>query len=48
MVRLDTLAEVDKREQADFTEDDTRGKVKAAKKGYDDALGRMLCRFLGA
>ncbi|MBN9248109.1 hypothetical protein [Hyphomicrobium sp.] len=40
-----TLADVDKWEQAHFAEDDIRSKVKAAKKDYEDALRRKFFDF---
>jgi hypothetical protein len=40
-----TIAEVDKWEAAHFAEDDIRGKVKAAKKKYEDALREKFFGF---
>ena len=40
-----SVAEVDQWEQAHFEEDDLRGKVKAAKKNYEDALRRKFFNF---
>ncbi len=40
-----TLADVDKWEEAHFAEDDIRSKVKAAKKDYEDALRRKFFDF---
>ncbi|MBS0237021.1 MAG: hypothetical protein JSR89_01205 [Proteobacteria bacterium] len=40
-----TIAEVDKWEGAHFAEDEIRGKVKAAKKDYEDALRRKFFDF---
>jgi hypothetical protein len=40
-----SVAEVDQWEQAHFAEDDLRGKVKAAKKDYDDALRLKFFNF---
>jgi hypothetical protein len=40
-----TVAEVDKWEAAHFAEDDIRGKVKAAKKKYEDALREKFFSF---
>jgi hypothetical protein len=40
-----SVAEVDKWEAAHFAEDDVRGKVKAAKKAYEDALRRKFFDF---
>lgn len=40
-----SVAEVDKWEQAHFAEDEIRGKVKAAKKDYEDALRRKFFDF---
>jgi hypothetical protein len=40
-----SVAEVDQWEQAHFEEDDLRGKVKAAKKDYEDALRRKFFNF---
>jgi hypothetical protein len=40
-----TVAEVDKWEGASFKEDELRGKVKAAKKRYEDALREKLFGF---
>ena len=39
------VAEVDAWEAAHFAEDDVRGKVKAAKKAYEDALRRKFFNF---
>lgn len=39
------IADVDKWEQAHFTEDDIRNKVKAAKKRYEDALREKFFGF---
>jgi len=40
-----SVAEVDKWEQAHFREDETRSKVKAAKKRYEDALRMKFFAF---
>ena len=40
-----SVAEVDKWEQAHFTEDKIRSKVKAAKKQYEDALREKFYGF---
>ena len=40
-----TVAEVDKWEDASFKEDTLRGKVKAAKKRYEDALREKFFGF---
>jgi len=40
-----SIAEVDKWEQAHFSEDDIRSKVKAAKKKYEDALREKFFGF---
>ena len=40
-----TIAEVDKWEDANFKEDELRGKVKAAKKRYEDALREKFFGF---
>jgi hypothetical protein len=40
-----TVAEVDKWEQAHFREDEIRGKVKTAKKQYEDALREKFFGF---
>jgi hypothetical protein len=40
-----TIAEVDQWEAAHFAEDDIRGKVKAAKKKYEDALREKFFGF---
>jgi hypothetical protein len=40
-----TIAEVDKWEAAHFREDEIRGKVKAAKKRYEDALREKFFGF---
>ena len=40
-----TIAEVDKWEGAHFKEDEVRGKVKAAKKHYEDALREKFFGF---
>jgi hypothetical protein len=40
-----SVAEVDQWEQAHFSEDDLRGKVKAAKKDYEDALRLKFFNF---
>jgi hypothetical protein len=40
-----TAAEVDKWEEAHFREEDLRGKVKAAKKQYEDALREKFFGF---
>jgi hypothetical protein len=40
-----SVAEIDQWEQAHFEEDDLRGKVKAAKKDYEDALRRKFFNF---
>ena len=40
-----SIAEVDKWEQAHFTEDEIRSKVKAAKKRYEDALREKFFGF---
>lgn len=40
-----TVAEVDKWEGANFKEDELRGKVKAAKKRYEDALREKFFGF---
>jgi len=40
-----SVAEVDKWEQAHFTEDKIRSKVKAAKKQYEDALREKFFGF---
>jgi hypothetical protein len=40
-----TIAEVDKWEGAHFKEDEVRGKVKAAKKRYEDALREKFFGF---
>jgi hypothetical protein len=40
-----SIAEVDKWEQAHFTEDKLRSKVKAAKKQYEDALREKFYHF---
>ena len=40
-----TVAEVDKWEDANFKEDALRGKVKAAKKRYEDALREKFFGF---
>jgi hypothetical protein len=40
-----TVAEVDKWEGASFKEDELRGKVKAAKKRYEDSLREKLFGF---
>jgi hypothetical protein len=40
-----TIAEVDKWEGAHFAEDKLRGKVKAAKKQYEDALREKFFGF---
>jgi len=40
-----TIAEVDKWEGANFKEDELRGKVKAAKKRYEDALREKFFGF---
>jgi hypothetical protein len=40
-----SVAEVDQWEQAHFEEDDLRGKVKAAKKDYEDALRAKFFNF---
>jgi hypothetical protein len=40
-----SISEVDKWEQAHFTEDEIRGKVKAAKKQYEDALRKEFFNF---
>jgi hypothetical protein len=42
---LDSIAEVDKWEQAHFKEHEIRGKVKAAKKRYEDSLRRKFYGF---
>ena len=40
-----SVAEVDQWEQAHFKEDEIRGKVKTAKKRYEDALREKLFGF---
>jgi len=40
-----SVAEVDQWEQAHFTEDEIRNKVKAAKKLYEDALRKKFYGF---
>jgi hypothetical protein len=40
-----SVAEVDQWEQAHFHEDELRGKVKAAKKDYEDALRAKFFNF---
>jgi hypothetical protein len=40
-----TIAEVDKWEQAHFKEEEIRGKAKAAKKRYENALRQKLFGF---
>jgi len=40
-----SVAEVNAWEAAHFAEDDVRGKVKAAKKAYEDALRRKFFNF---
>jgi len=40
-----SVAEVDKWEQAHFREDEIRGRVKAAKKRYEDALREKFFGF---
>ncbi len=40
-----SVAEVDKWEEAHFAEDELRGKVKAAKKDYEDALRQKFFGF---
>jgi hypothetical protein len=40
-----TIADVDKWEEAHFAEEDIRSKVKAAKKDYEDALRRKFFNF---
>ncbi|MFI4995352.1 MAG: hypothetical protein ACHQAQ_06165 [Hyphomicrobiales bacterium] len=40
-----SVAEVDKWEQASFLEDEVRGRVKAAKKQYEDALRQKFYNF---
>ncbi|WP_045834692.1 hypothetical protein [Hyphomicrobium sp. 99] len=40
-----TIADVDKWEEAHFAEDDIRSKVKAAKRDYEDALRRKFFDF---
>jgi hypothetical protein len=40
-----SIAEVDRWEQAHFKEDEIRGKVKAAKKLYEDALREKFFGF---
>jgi hypothetical protein len=40
-----SIAEVDQWEQAHFKEDEIRGKVKAAKKRYEDALRQKFFGF---
>jgi hypothetical protein len=40
-----SIAEIDKWEQAHFAEDEIRGKVKAAKKRYEDALREKFFHF---
>ena len=40
-----TIAEVDKWEDANFKEDELRGKVKAAKRRYEDALREKFFGF---
>jgi hypothetical protein len=40
-----SIAEVDKWEEAHFAEDEIRGKVKAAKKQYEDALRKKFFDF---
>jgi predicted ribonuclease toxin of YeeF-YezG toxin-antitoxin module len=40
-----TIAEVDKWEDANFKEDELRGKVKTAKKRYEDALREKFFGF---
>jgi hypothetical protein len=40
-----SVAEVDKWEQAHFSEDEIRNKVKAAKKRYEDALREKFFGF---
>lgn len=40
-----SVAEIDKWEQAHFAEDELRTKVKAAKKGYEDALRMKFFNF---
>lgn len=40
-----TLADIDKWEEAHFAEDEVRSKVKAAKKDYEDALRRKFFDF---
>jgi hypothetical protein len=40
-----TVAEIDKWEAAHFKEDEIRGKVKAAKKRYEDALREKFFGF---
>ena len=40
-----TIAEVDKWEGANFKEDELRGKVKTAKKRYEDALREKFFGF---
>jgi hypothetical protein len=40
-----SVADVDKWEAAHFAEDDIRGKVKAAKKKYEDALREKFFGF---
>jgi hypothetical protein len=40
-----SIADVDKWEQAHFTEDEIRSKVKTAKKLYEDALRKKFFHF---
>jgi hypothetical protein len=40
-----TVAEIDQWEQAHFSEEEIRGKVKAAKKAYEDALREKFFGF---
>jgi hypothetical protein len=40
-----SIAEIDKWEQAHFTEDEIRSKVKATKKQYEDALRKKFFHF---
>ena len=40
-----SVAEIDKWEQAHFKEEELRGKVKAAKKSYEDALRQKFFGF---
>jgi hypothetical protein len=40
-----SVAEIDKWEQAHFKEDEIRGRVKAAKKQYEDALREKFFGF---